>query len=178
MMWKPAQTPPSLPRDRSPTAGVVRGLARRPARRAPMQTLTEVSITPAAGLEGDSKGVKFLRRQVTILSVEDWEDACRDAGAPALPWTARRANLLVAGLLLPRARGAILGIGTVRLEVTGQTSPCRRMEEVHRGLLKALFPDWRGGLTCRVLEGGRVCLGDPVAVLAAPQWELPLPLPG
>jgi MOSC domain-containing protein YiiM len=34
--------------------------------------------------------------------------------------------------------------------------------------MRALYPDWRGGVTCRVLEGGRVAIGDPVAVLVSP----------
>lgn len=160
------------------TEGRLIGLARRPARLEPMQVLEVGEITPAAGLVGDFKGLKHRKRQITVLAIEDWHAACAAVGAPDLPWTSRRANLLVEGLALPRARGAILGLGTVRLEVTGQTYPCVRMEEVHRGLLRALAPDWRGGVTCTVVEGGPVRLGDPVTVLEARQWELPLPLPG
>ena len=79
-----------------------------------------------------------------------------------LPWTTRRANLLVAGVRLPRASGGILQIGSVRLEVTAQTYPCARMEDARPGLLKALAREWRGGVTCRVVEGGRDCHRDPV----------------
>lgn len=143
-----------------------------------METLDAAGISTALGVEGDCKGRKFSRRQITILALEDWHAACREAGGLDLPWTARRANLLVSGLQLPRARGSILGIGSVRLEVTGQTSPCVRMDEVHVGLRKALAPHWRGGATCAVLANGEVRLGDPVVVLEARQWELPLPLPG
>ena len=143
-----------------------------------METLAAAAITSAIGLEGDCKGRKFSKRQITVLAIEDWQAACRDAGAIDLPWTARRANLLVAGLQLPRARGSILGIGSVRLEVTGQTFPCVRMDEAHPGLRKALSPEWRGGVTCAVLANGEVRIGDPVVVLEARQWELPLPLPG
>jgi MOSC domain-containing protein YiiM len=114
---------------------------------------------------------------VTVLAREDWLAACVQVQAPDLPWTARRANLLVEGLVLPRARGARLAIGEVLLEVTGQTYPCSRMEEVKPGLLKALAPDWRGGLTCTVLAGGEIRLGDSVQILSSPQAELPLPLP-
>lgn len=159
-------------------AGRLIGMARRAARRAPMEEVGEAAISIAAGLEGDCKGIKFRKRQITLLALEDWLAAASEAGAPDLPWTCRRANLLVEGLVLPRARGSILGIGPVRLEVTGQTYPCVRMEEACKGLIKALAREWRGGLTCTVLEGGRVRLGDPVTVLDARQWELPLPLPG
>jgi MOSC domain-containing protein YiiM len=51
------------------------------------------------------------------------------------------------------------------------------MEEVHRGLLRALAQDWRGGVTCRVIEGARVGLGEPVVVISAPASHRPR-LPG
>src|SRR5262249_12292836 len=89
-------------------------------------------------------------------------------GRPDLPWTTRRANLLVEGVELPHAAGGILRIGPVRLEVTAQTYPCARMEEAHAGLLSALAKAWRGGGTCRVLEGGPIALGDPAEVIVRP----------
>ena len=60
--------------------------------------------------------------------------------------------------------------------MTAQTYPCARMEEARAGLLKALAKEWRGGVTCRVLEGGRIAIGDPVEVLVRPpevQTRLP-----
>jgi MOSC domain-containing protein YiiM len=90
-----------------------------------------------------------------------------------LPWTTRRANLLVEGVRLPRARGGILQIGPVKLEVTNQTVPCSRMDEAFGGLMKALYPEWRGGVTCAVLEGGDVALGDAVDVLVSPPEIVP-----
>ena len=154
------------------------GIARRPERRAPMELIEAAEVSVAAGIAGDCKGLKFRKRQVTVLALEDWSRACAEIGAGGLAWTARRANVLVSGVALPRARGAILRLGGVRLEVTGQTYPCHRMEEARRGLLKALAVDWRGGLTCRVLDGGSIRLGQDVEILSSPQPELPLPLPG
>jgi MOSC domain-containing protein YiiM len=149
------------------------GIARRAGRRAPMEELTGGSITREAGLVGDSRGAKFKSRQITVLAREDWEAALLDLsdlmGPPDLPWTVRRANLLVEGLRLPRAKGGVLQIGPVVLEITGQTNPCHRMDEAHRGLLSALHPEWRGGVTCRVVEGGEVRLGDAARVLVAPK---------
>ena len=141
-----------------------------------MQEIMEGLISIAAGLEGDFKGAKYPRRQVTVLAREDWHAALEGLGAVGLPWTTRRANLLVAGVRLPRASGGILQIGSVRLEVTAQTYPCARMEEARPGLLKALAREWRGGVTCRVVEGGRIAIGDPVNVLVRPpevQMRLP-----
>ena len=160
------------------SAGHLVGIAYRERRRAPMQEAAGGLITAEAGLDGDCKGHKFPLRQITVLAREAWEAALAELGGRELAWTARRANLLVAGVALPRAKGGVLRIGAVRLEVTGQTYPCGRMEEVRPGLLKALAKDWRGGVTCRVLEGGRIALGDSVEVLVRPLPERMPSLPG
>jgi MOSC domain-containing protein YiiM len=156
-------------------------IAVRAARRQPMQEIASASITTASGVEGDFKGAKYPRRQVTVLALADWQKALDElvdlAGPVPLPWTVRRANLLVDALELPRGRGSILDIGNVRLEVTGQTYPCQRMEEAHPGLLRALAPEWRGGVTCRVLQGGVIAVGDPVTVTLC-KMERPVRLPG
>jgi MOSC domain-containing protein YiiM len=146
-------------------AGRLIGIARREISRAPMEELDHASITREAGIAGDSKGVKFPKRQITLLERELWEAALFTLGNPDLAWTARRANLLVADIHLPRGAGSIVMVGAVRLEVTAQTSPCARMDELWPGLRRALAPDWRGGVTCRVLEGGDIALGDSVEVL-------------
>ena len=83
-----------------------------------------------------------------------------------MPWTARRANLLVRGVELPKAAGAVIAIGDVRLQVMLETDPCSRMEEQCPGLREALTPDWRGGVCCRVLTGGTVSAGDVVTIEA------------
>lgn len=157
------------------------GIAVRPAYRAPMQTLERAHICVGAGVAGDYKGAKHPRRGVTVLAREAWEAALADLDAhtdgDALAWTARRANLLVEGVDLPRAVGGVVRIGAAVLEVTYPTTPCKRMDEARPGLLRALYPDWRGGITCRVVEGGEVALGDAVAVLVSPP-ERKIRLPG
>jgi MOSC domain-containing protein YiiM len=142
-----------------------------------MEELDAVAITTGGGLDGDHKGLRFPRRGVTLIEREAWEAAIAEladlAGPVPLAWTARRANLLTEGVHLPRARGALIAIGPVRLEVTGVTWPCRRMDEVHTGLLKALARDGRGGITTRVLEGGTITGGMAVDVLSRPQEHRP-----
>jgi MOSC domain-containing protein YiiM len=156
-----------LPSD-ADTTGRLIGIARRAARLELMQEIQSGKVTVAAGLEGDHKGIKFPNRQITVLAVEAWRDAVCEAGEPDLAWTARRANVLVEGVHLPRAAGGVLRIGDVLLEVTSQTVPCKRMDDALAGLRKALHPDWRGGVTCRVLEGGQLMMGDRVEVLVSP----------
>jgi len=38
------------------------------------------------------------------------------------------------------------------------------MEIAHVGLEAALTPDWRGGVTCRVLNDAMIHLGDEIAI--------------
>jgi hypothetical protein len=73
----------------------------------------------AAGIEGDARGAK-PDRQVTVLFRESWQDACRELDV-TLPWTTRRANLLVSGVAPPQQSGGQIRIGDVVLEVTLET---------------------------------------------------------
>jgi MOSC domain-containing protein YiiM len=138
-----------------------------------MQTVDDVEISVERGVEGDHKGRKYKRRAVTILGREDWEAALAELASTGaeisdLEWTVRRANLLVEGIRLPRAAGATLRIGPALLEVTYPTTPCARMDEARQGLRKALHPEWRGGVTCLMLEGGHVKIGDDVEIVQSP----------
>ena len=83
-----------------------------------------------------------------------------------LPWQTRRANLLVDALPLHRSTGVRIVLGEAVLEVTGETDPCERMEEAQPGLFQALAPDWRGGVTCKVLANGVIRVGMDVELIA------------
>ena len=133
-----------------------------------MLELPRAAVTGRGGVADDFRG-RPGRRQVTVLSLEDWQAACAQAGRPELPWTTRRANLLVTGIDLAAANqaaaasaeGCVLRVGAIELEVTGETAPCDRMEEACPGLRAALAVGGRGGVTCRVLRGGELAAGDP-----------------
>lgn len=127
-----------------------------------MDELVSARISAERGVGSDSRG-KPGRRQVTVLTRRGWEEACADLGAP-LPWTARRANLFVEGLDLHGKVGYELRIGEVVLTISGETIPCKVMEEAKPGLMSALKPQWRGGVTCRVTRPGDVAVGSEVAL--------------
>lgn len=141
------------------------GIARRATTRAPMEELDAVDISVENGVAADFRG-RARKRQVTVLAVEDWRRACGEVGTD-LPWTTRRANLLVEGVTLPREPGDTLHIGPVALRIERETDPCSRMDEQHSGLKAALTPDWRGGVCCTVVEGGSIAVGDPVRIQTA-----------
>ena len=141
--------------------GKLLGLARKSRSRAAMEEITSAAITVDEGLEGDYRG-RLRRRQISVLAREDWDRVCTELGRD-LSWTTRRANLYLEGIALKDTQGARLKIGEdVILEVHCETDPCSRMDELSEGLRKALESDWRGGVCCRVISGGRIAAGDSV----------------
>ncbi len=136
------------------------GIAVKPMRLQPMQILASATLSVDEGLVGDSRGAPGPR-QVTVLSLTAWQAAGAEIGA-ILPWTERRANLLVSDLPVFQSIGARLIIGEAVLEVTGETDPCARMTAVHPDLFKALERNWRGGVCCRVIQGGLIAQGMEV----------------
>lgn len=140
--------------------GSLAGIAIRSASREPMQLLEEVEVSLERGLEGDCRGAT-PGRQVTVLGRSGWQRACAELGAELL-WTTRRANLLVDGVELRESAGARLRIGSLLLEITEECQPCLVMDRQRQGLRRALVPEWRAGVVCDVVEGGRIRIGDPV----------------
>ncbi len=146
----------------------LQGIAYRLKSKGEMHITQGTQVTPERGVESDYRGHPH-KRQVTVLSVEDWQRACDELKLD-LHWTIRRANLLVENISFsPASVGDVIQIGDLRLQITRETDPCQRMEEAQSGLMKALTPDWRGGACCRVVNGGDIVVGDAVEVI--PQAE-------
>jgi MOSC domain-containing protein YiiM len=139
-------------------------IAFRSKSRAKMQTKLETMVSKVAGVEDDFRG-KPGKRQVTVLSLKQWQFACEEVGT-TLPWTIRRANLLVDGVIFDSSMmGKQIKIGQLILLVTGETDPCPKMDAQHQGLTQALTPDWRGGVCCRVIADGRIKIGDQLKII-------------
>ncbi|MFM7027442.1 MAG: MOSC domain-containing protein [Chakrabartia sp.] len=148
--------------------GHLRGIARHDRPRAPMECLDRVLVTREAGIAGDGRGVvlpgKSGKRQISLIEAESWAAALAELGED-IPWQERRANLLVAGLRLPREAGRVIAIGkSLRIETTVECDPCSRMDAIAPGLKAALLPDWRGGILGRVIADGEIALGDEVRI--------------
>ncbi len=142
--------------------GRLAAIAVAPKKRAPMQEAFAAAIDVRDGLVGDARG-RRPGRQVTIVFAGSWSAACAELGRE-LPWTTRRANPLVEGLD-PPPDGARLRVGAALLEVTEETAPCQIMERAAAGLRRTLAPARRGGVCCRVVEGGPIAVGDAVEVV-------------
>ena len=131
-----------------------------------MEPLRQGVLSIEHGLSGDCRG-KPGRRQITVLSAIQWQQACAAVGRD-LDWTTRRANLLVDSITFgPQDVGRVLAVGEARLRVSYECDPCHRMDAAAQGLRTALESNWRGGVCCRVEQGAIVRLGDPVYWLDA-----------
>ena len=144
----------------------IMGLAQRAAKRAPMEALTEATISKKRGLADDFRG-KPHKRQVSVLSLDSWQRACAELNME-LAWTTRRANVLIQGYeFTEQDVGKVIRIGDVVLKICEETDPCPRMDEQQPGLTQALMPAYRGGVCCAVIQGGDIKLGDAVSVVDA-----------
>ncbi len=141
-------------------------IAYKTEKRGAMITTESANVTQKSGVENDIFG-RPGKRQVTVMSLQQWQQACNEIDKN-LPWFTRRANLLVDGLSFSaQDQGKQLVIGELILEITGETDPCKKMEMAYPGLEKALLPDWRGGVTCRVLNDASIAINDPVSLTAS-----------
>lgn len=142
------------------------GIAVKLQRKGAISLLDEAMLNIHSGVVGDWRG-KPGKRQVTLMNLVDWQAACAELGVE-LPWQTRRANLLVDALPLEQSTGTRIVLGEAVLEITGETDPCERMEEAHPGLFQALAPQWRGGVTCRVIANGKIHVGIEVTLIPPP----------
>ena len=134
-----------------------------PVKRSQALAVEQVEAVLHKGLTGDHK--RSPRRQVTVLSYEAWREACAELGCE-LPPQARRANLVVSGgdLRALLAQGATLALGEVRLKLCEETTPCKRMDKAHPGLMQALGVDSRCGAIATVEQGGQLEVGMKIEV--------------
>jgi len=144
--------------------GSVVGISTRLKSRANMVVFASAKISFKHGVGDDYRGKVRGDRQVTVMTQESWDAVCEELGRN-LHWTTRRANILIEGVDLENSTGLILKIGNFFLEITGELDPCNRMDEQFEGLTNALKPNWRGGVTCKILSEGNVSEKDQVHVM-------------
>lgn len=129
------------------------------AHRGVMDAVEEARLVEGQGIVGNVD--RSRRRQVTLLERETWDRVMSELQETVDP-SARRANLLVGGITLAHTRGRVLLVGDAWLVISGETTPCERMEAVLPGLQAALRPEWGGGAFAQVLKGALIRVGDPI----------------
>ncbi len=111
------------------------------------------------GIEGDAHG-GFAHRQVSLIAAEDIETM--RAKLPDLEPGSFAENLTTEGFdLSALAIGDRVRVGTCLLEVSQIGKECHTKCQVFYKTGDCIMP--KKGIFCRVIEGGRVEVGDEIA---------------
>jgi MOSC domain-containing protein YiiM len=148
--------------------GVVIWIGLRPARRAPVVSVTTATLDPVRGLLGDHHSNSANnRRQVTLIQSEHLVSIAGYLGVGDVAPGLLRRNIVVSEINLVALKERHVRIGSVVLAVTGECHPCSRMEEV-LGIGGYNAVRGHGGMTARVVSGGVIRVGDALARVHAP----------
>ena len=131
-------------------------LFRAPKRRAAMEELRQARVVENAGLDGCAHARPGGKRQVLLMDIETLR------AFDLVPGMVRE-NITTEGLEVNALKaGQKLRMGEVELEVSLVCEPCDQIEALRAGLQEEMIG--RRGMLCRVLRGGTVKQGDPIAL--------------
>ncbi len=135
----------------------------------PMQARAETRLVAGVGVEGDRYATRrgtysdkhHIDRQATLIEEETLAALARDHGVELAPHEHRR-NLTTRGVPLNHLVGRYFSIGECVLYGGRLNVPCRYLEDlVGKKVFKPLLN--RSGLNCRIVRGGIIRAGDPIA---------------
>ena len=146
-----------------PQTGEVTWIGLRADKKQLPTSVQEVEVDEVSGLAGDHYGKKRGKRQVTLIQEEHLAAVSAFLGKPITPAAVRR-NIVVRGINLLALKDRQFRLGDeVILEMTGLCHPCTKMEtNLGPGGFNAMRG--HGGITARVIRGGRLRLGDVVRI--------------
>jgi MOSC domain-containing protein YiiM len=152
-----------FPRD---AAGEVVGIYTAPEAGAPMEQQGSVIVVPGVGIVGDRYALhtgkwsdpRWPDQELTLFEAEV-------ADALGIEHYVPRRNLVVRGVSLSGLIGVRFCLGDALLAGVRPCDPCRYIQQLTGvvGLTKALAGE-RGGLRARIIEGGKIRLGDTIEV--------------
>ncbi len=147
-----------------PQTGVVEWIGVRPARQEPLVVVEEVEVGDQ-GLVGDRfAGKSDGIRMVTLIQKEHIDVVASILRQETIDPGLLRRNIVVSGINLAALKKNEIRIGEVFLFGTGNCPPCSRMEEnLGPGGYNAMRG--HGGITARVVSGGKIRLGDQVELV-------------
>jgi hypothetical protein len=143
--------------------GVVRGILTAPHAEQPLSRVETVDAVAGRGLEGDryheGRGTfsgPGRGYELTLVEAEVLESV-------ELSWEEARRNIVTSGIDLNALAGKRFSIGPVECIGRRLAEPCAHLEKLTRpGVMRPLVH--RAGLRADILHGGRIAVGDRVAV--------------
>src|SRR5262245_13662556 len=135
----------------------------------PMRPLEHASLVAGVGIEGDRYATRtgtysvrhHIDRHVTLIETETLEALARDSSIELAPAEHRR-NFTTRGVPVNHLVGRYFRVGECVLFGGRLNVPCRYLEDlVGKKVFKPLLN--RSGLNCRVVVGGVVRVGEPIA---------------
>lgn len=130
-----------------------------------MRVVSSTRALPERGLEGDRRatGRTGGSRQVSLIQAEHLEVVARILRREHVSPELLRRNLVVSGLSVQGLKGLRFRIGEALLEGVKDCAPCSRMREnLGPGGYHAMRG--HGGIVARVIESGRLTVGDDIRV--------------
>jgi len=147
--------------------GKLEWIGLRSERRGEVVVVDQAEAVVDLGLVGDHRMKKTpgSARQVTLISSEYIQQICQHTGHSSIDPRLLRRNLVISGMNMNLLRYQRLQIGEVILETNALCHPCSRMDEaLGAGGTAAMFG--YGGLCAKIIQGGRMAVGDAVIRLA------------
>lgn len=150
-----------------PRNGKIDWIGIRPAKKQPLNEVASAYLDPTHGIDGDHYSGKSGKRHVTLIQAEHIPVIAALVGKESIDPLDLRRNLVVSGINLHSLHHKRIGIGNdVLLEVTGDCHPCSRMEEnLGHGGWNAMRG--MGGITAKIIIGGKIEVGDKVRFISA-----------
>ena len=144
--------------------GTIEWIGLRPDKKAILNSVDHAEVVVGKGLQGDHYKGTSNNRDVTLIQAEHLQAVGQILGRSVTPDLTRR-NIVVSGVNLLSLENKNFKLGDdVTLEMTGLCHPCSRMEEnLGYGGYNAMRG--HGGITARVITGGKIKVGDQLEVL-------------
>ena len=121
-----------------------------------------VTVRSNFGIAGDYRSDKFQIGQITLVEAEIINAMSRKLGYD-IPDGASRRQIMVKGITLNELIGRNLRMGQILVRVEDKCNPCKNMEtRIGPGAKDAM--NGKGGIRCRIIEGGELHVGDKITV--------------
>lgn len=121
-----------------------------------------IELVADRGIRGDRffDWKENYKGQVTFIDQRVVDDIRTHASNPELPAAAFRRNVVIEGVDLNNLIGKTFRLNGIRLEGTEECRPCYWMDQACGKEGTEELMKGRGGLRCRILEGGKLRLGE------------------